>query len=145
VALSVALVALPLVGCGDDETTNGNGNGDPALLGTWIATSITIVGQPGAGDLVVDDELNFSINFNSLGEYAILVTNDDPADPWICENTATCEFDGTYRVSGSTLILDESTSDETTAVFSISDNIMTATLDATATLGVSFAIVFEKI
>ena len=137
--LSLALVTLPLlVGCGDDdEVTNGNGDGNP-LVGTWVATSFTIVGQPAEGDAVVDDGLQFSINFNSSGEYAILINNDDPADPWVCDGTAFCEYFGTYRVSGNTFILDEGTTDEATATFSISGNTLTATIDGT------FRIVAEK-
>ena len=139
-ALTVALTLPLFAGCGgNDEPTNGNGNGaDNPLLGTWIATSITIVGDPQAGDAVVDDGLQFSINFSNDGEYAILVNNDNPADPWVCEDTAFCEYWGTYRISGNTLILDEGSTDEATGTFSVSGDTLTVTIDGV------FRIVAEK-
>ncbi len=70
-ALTVALTLPLFAGCGgDDDTTHDPvpGGGANPLLGTWFATSITIVGQPAAGDAVVDDGLQFSINFNDIPE-----------------------------------------------------------------------------
>jgi len=139
-ALSVALTLPLFVGCGGDDETHDPvpGGGENPLLGTWFATSITIVGQPAAGDAVVDDGLQFSINFNAIGEYAVLVNNDDPADPWACEDTAFCEWWGLYTISGNSLTLDEGTADEVTATFDVSGDTLTATFDG------NFRMVAEK-
>jgi hypothetical protein len=128
-----------LVGCGDDEAPHNPvpGGGENPLLGTWWALSITVVGDPGAGDAVVDEGLEFSINFNNFGEYAILVNNDDPVDPWVCEDTATCDWWGYYTIRGTSLIFDEGTEDETTTTFQVASDTLTVN-DGT------FRIVAEK-
>ena len=139
-ALTIALALPLLAGCGGDDDTHNPvpGGGENPLLGTWWALSITVVGNPQAGDAVTDDGLEFSINFNNFGEYAILVNNDDAADPWVCEDTSTCDWWGYYTISGNTLTFDEGTEDETTTTFNVASDTLTVN-DGT------FVIVAEKI
>ncbi len=139
-ALTVVLTLPLFVSCGDDETPHNPvpGGGENLLLGTWWALSVTIVGQPAAGDAVVDDGLEFSINFNDIGEYAVLVNNDDPADPWMCEDTATCEWWGLYTIRDNTVTFDEGTTDEMAATFAVANDTLTATIDG------RFRLVAEK-
>lgn len=127
-AVGAGLMVAVAAGCG--------GDGEPALtsapaghpiLGTWVATSVTVVGAPAQGDAVTDLGLNFSFHFSQEGEYSYLATNDDPNDSWICEGTAFCEDWGTYRIDGSSIILDEGTPDEITYSFTISGNTLTMT------------------
>lgn len=130
VALTLAVgVVLLISGCGDDEPTGGNGD---TLFGSWIATSLTAPSQPGWGDGVVDDGLSISMTFNDTGSYSGSASNDDPADPWICENTASCAWSGSYSTSGNTVVFDEGTPDELSATYSISGNTLTLTFSATA-------------
>ena len=125
VALAAALTLPLFVGCGDDEEPT-NGNGD-TIVGIWAATSLTVVGQPQWGDGVQDDGLVITISFNSSGGYSISVGNEDPADPWICDDTASCTYTGSYTTSGNTLVFDEGTTDEESATYSLSGNTLTIT------------------
>jgi hypothetical protein len=127
-AWTVAMALPLLAGCGGDDGTPHNpvpGGGENPLLGTWWALSITVIGDPGAGDAVVDDGLEFSINFNEAGEYAVLVNNDDPENSWVCGDTASCEWWGYYTISGSTLAFDEGTADEVVMTFEVVSDTLT--------------------
>ena len=124
-ALAVALTLPVFVGCGDDEEpTNGNGG---TIVGNWVATSLTVVGEPLWGDGVQDDGLTIRFSFTDNGQYTITVSDDYPDDPWICDATASCTFTGTYSTSGNTVTFDEGTTDEETATYSLSGNTLTIT------------------
>ena len=65
--------------------------------------------------------------FNASGNYFIAVSNDWPSDPWICDGTSSCAWQGIYSISGNTLVFDPATSDETSASYTLSGDRVTIT------------------
>lgn len=123
-ALTLAVASMPFtIGCGEDDEPTGAGN---TIVGSWTATCLIAPSQPAWGDGVADDGLSVRITFNSNGSYSWTVSNDDPADPWICDITASCNWTGPYTISGNSVVFDQGTADELSASFSVSSS----TLDA---------------
>ncbi|MDH3496722.1 MAG: lipocalin family protein [Gemmatimonadota bacterium] len=137
-ALAVAVLPLTL-GCGDDAGPNGT-----TIVASWVATSLTAPSQPGWGDAISDDGVSVNLTFTATGTYTFSVANDDPADPWICPNQATCSWNGTYATSGNTLTFDQGTADEMSATFSLSGNNLTVTFSASAQIVDPYRYVFQK-
>jgi hypothetical protein len=114
--LTLAL-ASAIAGCSDDETGTAPGV-DPAVVGTWNATSFEV----GGTDLI--PPLGVSFVFNANGTYALNFTGDlgdfcDPGEGGNCGET------GTYTSTSTTITLDPGDEDETTLSYSISGSTMT--------------------
>jgi hypothetical protein len=136
--LTLAVAFTPLAaGCGGEEPTGAKqatDTGQNTIVGSWTATSLTAPSQPGWGDAVVDDGLLVRLTFDESSRYWFSVSNDDPADPWLCDNAASCAWRGTYSTSGDTVVFDEGAGDERSADYSMSGDTLTLTFEATATL-----------
>ncbi len=121
--LTLAL-ASAVAGCSDDEISTAAGV-DPAVVGTWNATSFVVMG---GNDLIPPLAVSFA--FNANGTYALNFTNDqgDFCDPGEGGN---CGEAGTYTSTSTTITLDPGGEDETTLSYSISGSTMTinATID----------------
>lgn len=139
VPVALAVATVPLVpGCGDDEPA-----GPTTIVGSWAAASLTAPSQPQWGDAIQDDGLSVSIAFSANGTYSFTVANDDPADPWICPNQASCSWTGAYSTSGNTMVFDQGTVDEASATYSLSGNNLTITFAATAQIVNPYRIVLQ--
>lgn len=125
--LAVVLTAAVGVTCGEPTAIR------TTIVGSWVATSLTAPSEPQWGDGVADDGLSVRMTFDDSGGYTFNVSDDDPADAWMCPGTATCSYSGTYSTSGTTLVLDEETADETSATYTLSGNTLTLAFAATAT------------
>lgn len=138
-----AVLALPLaVGCGGDNGPTGTNSN--TIVGTWVATSLTAPTQPQWGDAITDDGLSIRFTFSSSGGYSLTVGGDYPADPWICNNTASCTITGSYSTSGNTVLFDEGTQDEHPATYSISGSTLTLTFAAIPGIPDPYRYVFRK-
>ena len=128
--LAALLTLVLAVGCGggDDDGLVEPPANHPILEISWVATSLTVVGEPDAGDAVIDLGLQFSFYFENDGEYGYLANGDDPQDPWICESGASsCQDWGTFRISGDRIVMDEGTVDAATYAYSIAGDVLTMT------------------
>jgi hypothetical protein len=139
VALAGVLTALLGVACGDDPT----GATPTTIVGSWVATSLTAPSQPQWGDGVADDGLSIGMTFDQSGSYTFTVSDDDPADPWLCPGAASCSYSGTYSTSGSTVVFDGGTAEEASATYALSGATLTITYAATATITAPFRLVFR--
>ena len=145
VAPTLAVAAMQLTtGCGSDDPTDPNDNNGNTIVASWTATSLTAPSQPQWGDGVVDDGLSVIITFNANGTHSWSVSTDFPADTWICHNTASCSWTGTYSVTGNTILWDEGTADEASATYSISGSTLTMTFAASAQVNDPYRYVMRK-
>ncbi len=112
--LTLAL-ASAVAGCSDDEGSLAPGV-DPAVVGTWNATSFVV----GGTNLI--PPLGVSFVFNANGTYALNFTSDqgDFCDP----GEANCGETGDYTSTSTTITLDPG-DDETILSYSISGSTMT--------------------
>ena len=122
--LTLAL-ASAVAGCSDDEISTAPGV-DPAVVGTWNATSFVVMGS----DLI--PPLGVSFVFNANGSYALNFTNDQ--GDFCAPMEVNCGETGTYTATGTTITLDAGTADEAILSYSISGSTMTlnATIDGEA-------------
>ena len=122
--LTLAL-ASAVAGCSDDEPSTAPGV-DPAVVGTWNATSFVFMGTnliPPAG---------VSFVFNANGTYALNFTMDQGD---FCDlGEVNCSETGSYTSTSTTITLDPGDTDQTTLNYSISGSTMTinATVDGEA-------------
>ncbi len=126
-AVLTLVLASAIAGCSDDENNTAPGV-DPAVVGTWNATSFLLMGN----DLITQG-VGVSLVFNSNGTYAITFTNDQAGD--LCDVGMTdCSDSGTYTASDTQIILDAGGVDEATLNYSIIGTTMTiaATIDGEA-------------
>lgn len=141
VAMAVVLTTVQLLGCGKD-------NPDPVtpetIVGNWTATSLIAPSRPDWGDAISGDGLSVGMTFNSSGGYSLSAANDDPADPWICWNTASCSYSGTYDIAGSTITFDIGTADEATATYSLSSGTLVITYQSAAGVTYPYKVTFTK-
>ena len=119
--LTLAL-ASAIAGCSDDTAPGV----DPAVVGTWNATSFVVMGN----DLVAQG-MGVSFVFNSNGTYVLSFTNDQGG---LCDVGLNCTETGDYTASDTQIILDPGTADTVALNYSISGSTMTinATIDAEA-------------
>jgi len=119
--LTLAL-ASAIAGCSDDETGTAPGV-DPAVVGTWNATSFVFMGT----DLVAQG-MGVSFVFNSNGTYVLSFTNDQGG---LCDVGLNCVESGDYTSTATQIVLDPGDEDETVLSYSISGSTMTlnATID----------------
>ncbi len=112
--LTLAL-ASAVAGCSDDEGSLAPGV-DPAVVGTWNATSFVV----GGTNLI--PPLGVSFVFNANGTYALNFTSDqgDFCDP----GEVNCGETGDYTSTSTTITLDPG-DDETILSYSISGSTMT--------------------
>lgn len=89
-AALVALAALGLSSCGDNNPTAPEGN--PALVGTYSLVSITFQGQPTLGPPVATGSLTLTDS-----TYTVTITIAVPGQP-----QEDIQDSGTYSVSGNT-------------------------------------------
>jgi hypothetical protein len=122
--LSLALAGT-IAGCSSDEDATGP-TIDPAVLGTWDATSFDVAGT----DLIAQG-MTFSWFFGGDGGYTITVTGD-LAD--ICDTGTACSDFGDFTASATQIVLDPGTIDETFINYSISGTTMTTTVDINGTV-----------
>ncbi len=127
--ISAAILTLALgwtvAGCSSDEGGTAPGV-NPAVVGTWNATSFVV----GGTNLI--PPLGVSFVFNANGTYALNFTSDQGV---FCDPPETnCGETGNYTATGSTITLDAGTADEATLSYSISGSTMTinATIDGEA-------------
>jgi hypothetical protein len=141
VAVAVVLTTVQLQGCGKDSP-------DPVstdtIVGSWTATSLIAPSRPDWGDAISGDGLSVGMTFNSSGGYSLSAANDDPADPWICWNTASCSYSGTYEIAGSTITFDVGTADEATATYSLSSGTLVITYQSAAGVTAPYKVTFTK-
>ncbi|MEJ2218654.1 MAG: hypothetical protein P8099_18865 [Gemmatimonadota bacterium] len=140
VTMAVVLTTAQLLGCKDNT---GPDNPD-TIVGSWTATSLTAPSRPDWGDAITGDGLSLGMTFNASGGYGLSAANDDPADPWICWNTASCSYSGTYSTSGNTMLFDEGTADEATATYSLSGGTLTITYQSAAGVTDPYKVTFTK-
>ena len=108
-------LASAIAGCSDDEISTAPGV-DPAVVGTWNATSFVV----GGTNLI--PPLGVSFVFNANGTYALNFTSDqgDFCDP----GEVNCGETGDYTSTSTTITLDPG-DDETILSYSISGSTMT--------------------
>jgi predicted ribosomally synthesized peptide with nif11-like leader len=140
VALAVVLTASLGLACGDDPT----GPTPTTIVGSWVATSLTAPSQPQWGDGVADDGLSIGMTFGQGGSYTLDVSDDDPADPWLCPGAASCSYSGSYTTSGNTVVFDGGTADEASATYTLSGGRLTIVYTATATNTDPLRLVFRS-
>lgn len=118
-------LASAIAGCSSDETSTAPGV-DPAVVGTWNATSFTVMGT----DLIALG-MGVTFVFNSNGTYVLSFTNDQAG---LCDAGSNCTETGSYTASDTQIIFDAGTTDETILNYSISGTTMTlnATIDGTS-------------
>jgi len=124
--ISTAVLTLALgfaiAGCSD---TGPEVN--PAVVGTWNATSFTV---PGAGDLIAQG-MTMAFAFAGNGTYTFTVTNDQGG---LCDGAvADCSDSGSYTASDTQIVLDPE-DDPQVLTYSIADATVTinADIDGTA-------------
>lgn len=138
-ALAVALAAFVFAACGDSAT----GPTPTTVVGSWVATSLTAPTQPAWGDAVKDDGVSVNLTLTSSGTYTLSASGDDPTDPWVCTNTASCSYDGAYTTSGNTITWDQGTTSEATATYAFSPGTMTINYAANAVITDPYTIVLQ--
>ncbi len=123
-----------VAGCSSDDPGTGPGV-NPAVLGTWTATSFVA----GGNDLItMGMTLNFT--FNSDGTYAFAIVNDQGG---LCDmGVADCADFGDYTASATQIVLDPGTVDVVTFNYSISGTVMTVN---TVIDGTSATVTFDKL
>lgn len=135
--ISAAVLTLALAGaiagCSDDEGTTAPGV-NPAVLGTWNATSFLVAGV----DLIAQG-VDVTLTLNSNGTYGFDVTNDQGGA--LCDQGTACSDPGTYTATDTQIFLDAGTTDATTLSYSISGTTMTVTGTVD---GQALVIVFSK-
>jgi len=139
-AVAVALVAFVFAACGDSA---GTGPTPTTVVGNWNVTSLTAPTQPSWGDAVKDDGMSISLALTSGGSYTLTASGDDPTDPWVCTNTASCSYTGTYSTSGNTITWDQGTASEATATFSFSAGSMTINYAANAVITDPYKLILQ--
>ena len=126
-----------IAGCSSDNT---GPEINPAVVGTWNATSFVVGGAP---DLIGQGTtFTFTFILNSNGTYSFIVTDDQSNVVCGTGMANSCTESGIYTASDAQIILDPSTTDEMTFNYSISGTTMT--LNA-VTNGTTFAIVLDKV
>ncbi len=126
-----------IAGCSSDEGGTSPGV-NPAVVGTWNATSFVVGGGP---DLIGQGTtFTFTFILNSNGTYSFIVTGDQGSI--VCAGMANCTESGIYTASDTQIILDPSTTDEVTFNYSISGTTMTINAVINET---TFAIVLDKV
>jgi hypothetical protein len=140
---AVALMALAYLACGDNSSGPNTKVTPTTVVGSWAATSLTAPTQPQWGDAVQDDGLSVHLTLTSGGGYTFTVSNDFPADPWICSGTASCSFSGTYTTTGNTITFDEGTADEVSATYAFSPGTVTITYAGSAQVPDPYTMVLQ--
>ena len=92
--LTLAL-GFAIAGCSDETGPEVN----PAVVGTWNATSFLV---PGTGDLITQG-MTMAFAFASNGTYTFTVTNDQGG---LCDGAADCSDSGSYTASDTQIVLD---------------------------------------
>ena len=135
-----------IAGCSSDEGTTGTGTGtgtgniNPAVVGTWNATSFVVGGGP---DLIGQGTtFTFTFILNSNGTYSFIITDDQRNVVCGTGMAGSCTESGIYTASDAQIILDPSTTDEITFNYSISGTTMTLNADINET---TFTIVLDKV
>jgi hypothetical protein len=124
--ISTAVLTLALgfaiAGCSDETGPEVN----PAVVGTWNATSFLV---PGTGDLI-DLGMTMAFAFAGNGTYTFTVTNDQGG---LCDGAADCSDSGSYTASDTQIVLDPE-DDPQVLTYSIADATVTinADIDGTA-------------
>ncbi len=115
-AILTLALGWTVAGCSSDEGSTAPGV-NPAVVGTWNATSFVV------GGIGLIPPLGMSLVFNANGTYAFSFTNDQGnfCDP----GEVSCGETGTYTATGNTMTLDAGTTDEMTLNYSISGSTMT--------------------
>jgi len=98
---------------------------DPAVVGTWNATSF----DAGGTELIALG-MSLSFTFSNTGAYTITITNDQGG---LCDTVTDCVDTGNYTATATQIILDPGTIDEEILNYSISGTTMTinATIEGT--------------
>ena len=142
-ALVVGLIALVYPACGDNPNNVTTKDTPTTVVGNWVATSLIAPSQPQWGDAIKDDNLVLHLTLTSGGGYTLSVSNDFPADPWICSGSATCTLSGTYTTSGNTITFDAGTANETSATYAFSPGAVTITYAANAQVANPYKMVLQ--
>ena len=123
--ISTAVLTLTLgfaiAGCSDETGPEVN----PAVVGTWNATSFVVTG---AGDLITQG-MTMAFAFAGNGTYTFTITNDQGG---LCDGAADCSDSGSYTASDTQIVLDPE-DDPQVLAYSISGATMTVNADIDAT------------
>ena len=119
--ISTAVMALALAsavaGCSDDEGSLAPGV-DPAVVGTWFASSFTV---GGGTNLIPPLGVSFAFFANGIYELEFSGDQGDFCDP----GEVNCGETGDYTSTSTTITLDPGDTDETILSYSISGSTMT--------------------
>jgi len=94
-AVLTLTLGLAFAGCSDETGPEVN----PAVVGTWNATSFLV---PGAGDLITQG-MTMAFAFAGNGTYTFTITNDQGG---LCDGAADCSDSGSYTASDTQIVLD---------------------------------------
>jgi hypothetical protein len=119
--LTLAL-GFATAGCSSDST---GPEINPAVVGTWNATSIVV----GGGGELIDQGMSLTFVFASNGTYTFNVTNDQGG---LCDGAANCSDSGDYTASDTQIVLDPD-DDPVTLGYSISGSTVTVNADLEGT------------
>ena len=120
--LTLAL-GFATAGCSSDET--GPGTINPAVVGTWNATSVVL----GGGADLIGQGMSLTFDFADDGTYSFVITNDQGG---FCDGAADCVDAGSWTASNSQIVLDPD-DDPQTLNYSISGTTVTITADMEGT------------
>lgn len=110
-----AFLAAALAACSEDKATGP----DPALIGTWNATSINALGT----DLIADG-MTLTATVNNDGTYALDITGDLMG---ACTPGPDCVVTGDYTATATQITFDPGTADQAVLNYSINGNNLTLT------------------
>lgn len=114
--LSIAVALAPIaLACGDDEATTPT---DP-LVGTWNATSFTVLGSD-----VIAGGMVLGVVLTSAGTYTLTITNDMIG---ACEPGPNCTQTGDWTGTATTITINSGTVDAVTFTWAIQGTTMTWT------------------
>jgi hypothetical protein len=97
--LTISALTLVVACDGSDTSDVDLGNVPPDLVGTWVATSLTVAGV----DVVAGGTM-FEITFTANNDYQF-ITTDAPQDLF-CDGTTSCSSGGVFAVQGNTFVFD---------------------------------------
>ncbi len=114
--LAASLVVAALAACSSDKATGP----DPALIGTWNATSFMALGQ----DLIQQGGMTLEATLTNANTYTLDVTGDLTGN---CDPGPDCVVTGNYSATAAQITFDPGTVDAVTFNYSIAGSTMTLT------------------
>lgn len=92
---------------------------DEAFIGSWITTSVIVDGEE-----LVSPESPFYVNVGLWDDasYSLIVRGDESG--LFCDGSASCNEDGDYSYSGSTITFDPGTEDALSVQYSVDGDVL---------------------